>query len=108
MVQDTDDKDLSVAQAALEEMRTCSVDSGSDFHLLQFLKRVAVVDHHDDLIREILRRKTYARMPHHRELADEVVRSLERKKAETTVSQSDAAFVSALGDDGEGETRSRD
>ena len=82
MANNPEDLDLPVHEAILREMRTCSVDSGSDFHLLRCIKRMQIQVGHSDLIREIEQRLPFAKMGHHRELALETIESLRRKKAE--------------------------
>lgn len=102
-VVDRDDEDLSISQAILKQLRFTSVDSGSDYHLLQLLRRVRIDQDHDELIAVLRERKDYARMPRYKVLTEEAIRSLERKKRAAMIKQADADFVSALGDDGDGE-----
>ncbi|MCX6701758.1 MAG: hypothetical protein NTX96_01000 [Candidatus Zambryskibacteria bacterium] len=99
---DKEDQDLDWELAVIEELKTCSVDSGSNFHLIRFLKRAAVKKHHDELITAIryyiqflCNHPTFS---HHVELINEVVTSLERKKREAAMKVADATFVAALND----------
>jgi len=81
----TADKDLSIAKAFVEEMKTASIDTGIEFHFMRFLMLVAVREGHDEMIARIRFRLDYwpRSLPeHHRELALELIASLERKKQE--------------------------
>lgn len=95
------DTDLPIGQGILEELMACSVDSGSSFHLLQLTCRVAIDDgFHDRLIAQIRLHIPHMRQPHHVELAEEAIKSIERKKALVQRKKNDAAFDEALGDEG--------
>ncbi len=73
--------DLPTHEAILEEIMSMHASGGNDFHLLRFIKRVAIVADHDKLIAEIESRVPYSQYRHHRTLARETIRSLERKKS---------------------------
>ena len=79
------DTNLSVGEALVREMMTASVDTGIDFHFMRFMKMVAITDRHDDLIAIIRVRLIHwpAKLPsHHKELAEELIVTIEAKKRE--------------------------
>ncbi len=84
------DKDLPVSEAFVEEMMAGSIGTSIDLHWMQFMLRVAVPDGHEKMIAHIRRRLEFwphTLPPHHRELAEELIVSLERKKCEATERQ---------------------
>ena len=104
----TDDKDLPPTQALIEEFRTCSVEKSSTFHLLRATLRMAITEGQDELIKCVGYYLRYAEnigSKDYLDLINETVASIERKKREAAGHRQDATFVSALGDDGDGENR---
>ncbi len=78
-----DDEELSVSEAFIKEMRTASTTAGIEFHLMRFMMRVDIQDGHDELIALVRSRLECwpSRLPsHHKEMAEQLVQTLERKK----------------------------
>ncbi len=92
-----EDEDLSIADAFVKEKLTGSVDTGIDFHYMRFLMRVAIPDGHDRIIacvRKSLESWPASLPPHHRELAEELIASLERKKLNALSVTPDSTYPS--------------
>lgn len=96
MIRPQEDQDLSIADAFVTEKRTSSLGGGIDFHYMRFLMRVNITEGHDKII-ACVRQELESWPDHlssHRLLAEQLLASLERKKA-------DFAFRSAPAHDGE-------
>ncbi|MEQ1561217.1 MAG: hypothetical protein ABL899_00675 [Nitrospira sp.] len=100
-----DDEELSVAEAFIKEMKTASIDTGIEFHFMRFMMRVDIQTGHDELIALIRYRLGCwpNNLPqHHKKMAEELMRTVERKKLAVEAKRADNSFVAALRHDGEG------
>jgi len=78
-----DDEELSISEAFIKEMRTASIDTGIEFHFMRFMMRLDIRTGHDELIALVHSRLESwpSRLPsHHKEMAEQLVQILERKK----------------------------
>lgn len=77
------DEELSISEAFIKEMLTASSDTGIEFHFMRFMMRVDIHEGHDELIALIRSRLECwpSHLPsHHKEMAEELIQILERKK----------------------------